>query len=265
MEKKASTKQISYLKDILNSQNYKLSYFTTKTFDELTHNDITRLFSQLESPASTKQISYLKHILHSQNYKLSYFTTKPFNDLTRNDITRLFSQLETPVSVNITNFKYVIEQETLEYLIGKQYNTNTNEKIMDLISFKNLMILDYDIPKEITDNKITNKSQLLEKIEKTLKLYPYTFLIYETTNGYHVYCVSKTLPFSDYNTIKLMQSLDCDKYYIGFTRKLGFVTRLSKKAGRTEDFIERFIKQVNDYPILQELFDLVKFKDKLIN
>ena len=62
-----------------------------------------------------------------------------------------------------------------------------------------------------------------------------------------------------------MQSLDCDKYYIGFTRKLGFVTRLNKKVGRTEYFIERFIKQVNDYPILQELLDLVKLKDGLIN
>jgi len=219
----------------------------------------------MEKKASTKQISYLKYILNSQNYKLSYFTTKSFDELTHNDITKLFSELETPISVTITNFKYIIEQETQEYVIGKQYNTNTNEKIMDLISFKNLMILDYDIPKEITDNKITNKSQLLEKIEKTLKLYPYTFLIYETTNGYHVYCVSKKLPFLDYNTVKLMQTLDCDKYYIGFTRKLGFVTRLSKKAGRTEDFIERFIKQVNDYPILQELFDLVKLKDKFTN
>jgi hypothetical protein len=216
----------------------------------------------MEKKASTKQISYLKYILNSQNYKLSYFTTKSFNELTHNDITRLFSELETPVSVTIKNFKYVIEQETQEYVIGKQYNTNTNEKIMDLISFKNLMILDYDMPKEITDN---NKSQLLEKIEDTLKLYPYTFLIYETRNGYHVYCVSERLPFSDYNTIKLMQMLDCDKYYIGFTRNLGFVTRLNKKAGRTEDFIERFIKQVNEYPILQELLDLVKLKDKLLN
>jgi hypothetical protein len=61
-----------------------------------------------------------------------------------------------------------------------------------------------------------------------------------------------------------MQNLGCDKYYIGFTRKLGFVTRLNKKSGRIESFIERFIKQVNDYPILQELLDLVKLKDELL-
>ena len=219
----------------------------------------------MEKKASTKQISYLKYILNSQNYKLSYFTTKSFNELTHNDITRIFSELETPVSVTITNFKYIIERETQEYVIGKQYNTKTNEKIMDLISFKNLMILDYDISKENTHDKNASKHQLLEKIEDTLKLYPYTFLIYETTNGYHVYCVSERLPFSDYNTIKLMQMLDCDKYYIGFTRNLGFVTRLNKKSGRTEDFIERFIKQVNEYPILQELLDLVKLKDKFTN
>ena len=224
----------------------------------------------MEKKASTKQISYLKYILNSQDYKLSNFTTKSFDELTHIDITNLFAELEIPPSVKITNLKYVIDQDTPEYVIGKQYNTKTNKKIMDLISFRNLMILDYDIPKEIADDKIADdkiasKQQLLEKIENRLKLYPYTFLIYETTNGYHVYCVSKRLPFSDYNTIKLMQSLDCDKYYIGFTRKVGFVTRLNKKVGRTEYFIERFIKQVNDYPILQELLDLVKLKDKLLN
>jgi hypothetical protein len=226
----------------------------------------------MEKKASTKQISYLKHILNSQDYKLSNFTTRSFEELTHRDITNLFSELDIPMSVKITNLKYVIDKETPEYVIGKQYNTKTNKKIMDLISFKNLMILDYDIPKDINtndevdkDHKEQSKRQLLEQIEDTLKLYPYTFLIYETTNGYHVYCVSKRLEFTDYNTIKLMQNLGCDKYYIGFTRKLGFVTRLNKKAGRTEDFIERFIKQVNDYPILQELLDLVKLKDKFTN
>jgi hypothetical protein len=223
----------------------------------------------MEKKASTKQISYLKYILNSQDYKLSNFTTKSFEELTHTDIANLFSELDIPISIKITNLKYIIDKDTPDYVIGKQYNTKTNKKIMDLICFKNMMILDYDIPKEKssddTSNKEESKRQLLEQIEDTLKLYPYTFLIYETTNGYHVYCVSKRLEFTDYNTIKLMQLLGCDKYYIGFTRKLGFVTRLNKKAGRTEDFIERFVKQVNDYPILQELLDLVKLKDKLIN
>ena len=221
----------------------------------------------MEKKASTKQISYLKYILNSQDYKLSNFTTKSFDELTHTDITKLFSELDIPISVNITNLKYVIDKETPEYVIGKQYNTKTNTKIMDLISFKNLMILDYDIPKDknLDDKNLDElKRVLLGKIEGTLKLYPYTFLIYETTNGYHVYCVSKRLEFTDYNTIKLMQNLGCDKYYIGFTRKLGFVTRLNKKSGRIESFIERFIKQVNDYPILQELLDLVKLKDELL-
>jgi hypothetical protein len=73
--------------------------------------------------------------------------------------------------------------------------------------------------------------------------------------------MSERMFYGEYHTIKLMMELNCDRFYVGFTRKVGFVVRIQKKEDRDEQFIERFVCQVNDYPILPELQQLVQIKD----
>ena len=120
------------------------------------------------------------------------------------------------------------------------------------------MILDWDVAIE------ESKSDLLEKIKGYLKETKYTFLIYETTNGYHGYNISERCPFYNKEIYQEMYKLKCDPWYINFTKYVGFVTRLEKKKDRNENFIEKFVIQINEYPIDNHLKELVNMKDSLI-
>ena len=140
----------------------------------------------MNKKASDKQLNYLHHILQSQNLTLSSFTNKPIQELLHQDIVNIFKQLETPITPLLTNHKYIIEYEdpTLNYIIGKQLHTK-NHSEMKLICFKDFMVIDWDLP---TDK---NKQQFLQDIIQHLQLFPYTFYIYETHNGYHGYLMSQ--------------------------------------------------------------------------
>lgn len=163
---------------------------------------------------------------------------------------------------NFDKLKYVIETETDDYIIGTQYHYTTYLKELlknklKIFAFKNLMILDYDIKDE-------SKEELLHHITTILSDTNFTYLIYETTNGYHAYNISKSYPYYKKETQEIMMELKCDNWYINFTKYIGFVTRLQKKTNRNELFIEKFVKQINNYPIDLTLKKLVGFKDSLI-
>jgi hypothetical protein len=217
--------------------------------------------------ASFKQIQFLQYLLKQEDKRLHDFTDKTFEELTHLDIISLYSKLYVPVTVDLRCFNYVVDKETDDYILGTQYNRITDERIMDIISFKNLLVLDYDVPKDIKDTCLQNaKQELLERITNILKSRYYQFHIYETYRGYHVYCVSKSFNYNDHIVHKLMTDLECDRFYIGFTRYVGFVVRINKKSNRNEPYIERFVKVVNEHiPAIDHLVNLVRFKDGLIN
>jgi hypothetical protein len=58
-----------------------------------------------------------------------------------------------------------------------------------------------------------------------------------------------------------MNQLHSDPFYISFSQYSGFVIRLQKKS--ENDFVERFIKQINNYTIIPELTYLINTKDVL--
>jgi len=210
--------------------------------------------------ASLKQINYLNHILESENIELSNLTSKEINELTHYDICQIFKKfnLENIFTPCFNNKKYIIEKKTNDYIIGKQICYNKNETIIyNLISFKNLLVLDWDC-----NDKFKNKIDLLSFIKCLLSKYPYTFLLYETFNGFHAYCISHKFNYKEYKTLKLMKLLNCDNSYISYTKKVGFVVRLNKKQNRNEEFIEKYVCQINDYKIDENLKFLVELKDK---
>jgi hypothetical protein len=202
---------------------------------------------------------------------------------------------------NFKKLKYIIEKENDDYIIGTQYHysdylhtklTNT----LKIIAFKYLMILDYDmgqslscpydeLRKEEKDFKSSSnlspvahhwgseppggKSDLLSDITEILSKTNYSFLIYETKNGYHAYNISKRFPFNQQISYQEMHNLKCDNWYINFTKYVGYVTRLEKKRKnniiRDEEFIEKFVLQINPHlNIDQHLKELVEAKDKFI-
>lgn len=214
----------------------------------------------MNNKASSKQLNYLEHILNSQKMKLSNFTSKSLNELLHKDIMEIFSNVKIPINPHLQNYKYVIdfEDEDLKYIIGKQIHLKKNIE-MELICFKDFVIIDWDLPENKT------KQEFLIDIKELLSKFPYTFYIYETFNGYHGYIMSKKMWFANWNTIKLLEDLKCDKFYIGFTRKVGFVVRLNRKINRMEEFIEKFICKINDFYILPDCQILIDIKDKLIS
>lgn len=215
--------------------------------------------------ASFKQIQFLQYLLYQENKNLTDFTDKTFEDLTHIDIMSLYSKLNVPVTVDLRNFEYIIKKETNDYILGTQYHKITNERIMDIISFKHLLVLDYDVPKN-TDDLQNEKQKLLDQITDILKNTNCQFHIYETYQGYHVYCVSKLFDYKNHMVHKFMRELGCDRFYIGFTRYVGFVVRINKKNNRNEVYIEKFVKIINKHiPAIDHLLNLLKIKDDLIN
>jgi hypothetical protein len=167
------------------------------------------------------------------------------------------------IKPSFNKLQYIIKEENDDYIIGTQYHYTTYLKdtikhTLEIIAFKYLMILDYDVKSEVS------KADLLEEITEGLIKTDCTFLIYETTNGYHAYNISKKYLLNN-DTFQYMNKLKCDSWYINFTKYVGFVTRLEKKKNREEIFIEKFIKQINEYPIDNHVKELVEIKDKLIN
>jgi hypothetical protein len=153
--------------------------------------------------------------------------------------------------IDFKQLDYIIDIQTDDYIIGTQIN-HIYDYTLKIISFKKLMILDYD------NIEYTELVYILEK-------FPSTFLVYKTTNGYHVYDVSREYNYYDYDTLKLMNQMKCDKWYVSFTKYAGFVTRLEHKHDRPDEkFVESLVGQVNNHVVLQKLVDLVKFKDDLI-
>jgi hypothetical protein len=211
----------------------------------------------MEKKATDKQIFYLKHILNQKGLQLSDVTQQSYDKLTHTDICQLFKQCDVPVSVDIRNLDYIIKQETDDYIIGEQYNVNTREKIMDIFAFKRLLVLDYDVKQ----NSSLTKDELLKMIKDKLKDQKYSFAIYETFGGYHVYCTSEEFDHRKNSTYSFMKSLGCDRFYIGFTKYVGFAVRLNKKYNRDEKFIERFVTRIHPELIDPKLQRLVEFKD----
>lgn len=226
----------------------------------------------MEKKATLRQIVYLNYLLRNEGKVLSDITSKDYEELTYSDIKTLYYQLNVPLSIDLRNFEYIIKEETDHYVIGHQINKTTKEKIMDIVSFNSMMMLDYDIKKDHETNqplaKETNphlaKETLLKYIIDKLSEYPYTFYIYETFNGYHVYCTSKRFDYKKHSTHTLMKKLGCDQFYIGFTRYTGFVVRLNKKKDREEKYIERFVAKMGNEPDINLLLDLLRLKDDLL-
>ena len=159
--------------------------------------------------ATDKQKNYLSYILNNEGIKLSDYTEKNIDELIHKDIVNILNRLNSPITPMLKNLKYIIKEDFGEYLVGKQINTKLNTE-MDLICFKDLLIVDWDD----TNN---NKREFLEQIKNNLRVIPHTFYIYETFNGFHGYLVSKRFLYSEWNTIRLLQEIKCDPFYIGFT------------------------------------------------
>lgn len=203
------------------------------------------------NPLSIKQVELLNTVAKNNSMHINDFVRLRTNGKHETPETLKHKDLFFIMSnVNLYNLRYTIETETDDYIIGTQTHIKDN-KTLRIISFKSLMILDYD-------------NCTIKEVEEKLFKFPYTFLVYKTFNGFHCYNITREFDYKDKNTLKLMSEMKCDDWYIQFTSKIGFVTRLERKFDRKEEYIEKFIKIINDYPVNDKLLNLVEFKDTLL-
>ena len=93
--------------------------------------------------ATDKQKNYISYILNNQGMKLSDYTEKKIDELNHKDVIDILNKLNSPITPMLKNLKYIIKEDFGEYLVGRQINTKLNTE-MDLICFKDFMIIDWD-------------------------------------------------------------------------------------------------------------------------
>jgi hypothetical protein len=122
---------------------------------------------------------------------------------------------------------------------------------MRVIGFRDILVIDVD-----------NKP--FEDVVATLENSPFTFWVYRTMNGFHVYVMNMTFDLQAFETWQLMYKLGCDPWYISFTKMYGSIVRIEPKPGRDERFVEEFVSQINNCGIDETIRHIVTFKDSLL-
>ena len=255
-------KQQKYLQDICTYNNIDINEYL-KTHYQTTIQKITKdIFNDFiinNTKATQKQIDYLTS-LHDEpiNYikSLDIFTEK-LNDLTQKQITIILDNLKRDNNIvntkriNFDIYGYKYDKLEKDYLIGTQINNSTGNKLK-VMSFFNFLVIDWD-----------NVS--LDFIKDLLKNDHCTWYIYKTHSGYHGYCMSKFWSHYKQDTLMYMQKMSCDPVYMSFVKSVGFVIRIQKKKNRNEKYIEKFVCQINDYPILPRLLKLNNIKNNVLS
>ena len=257
-----------------NSKHLTLNEFCREVVDknenELTFRDLNKIirYANGQKRATQSQKEYIVQIFkHLQIEPLQYINNilkanvnnlEEMSQCNVSDVLKHVSNNESvfiPTRINLDRYTYEIQHKTSEYALMKQVNKLNSEKNLDLISFRGLMVCDWD-------------DMTLPEIENILKTHAenYRFKIYETYNGYHGYCVSHSFDHHDFDTLQFMYKLYCDKVYISFTKLNGFMVRICKKPDRDETFIEKYVKDINR--LIQPdpcLIKLVELKDQIIS
>ena len=103
------------------------------------------------------------------------------------------------------------------YYVARDISTNTY-----YMCYKNILMIDIDMDK-------IKETQNLNQILQHFSGKDECFKIYESRNGYHVFCISRTFHYRDPKTIEFMLNNYCDFYYSIHAYIRGFSVRLNKK------------------------------------
>lgn len=174
------------------------------------------------------------------------------NDLTSDEIKNVFTYFKNigaffPSKINTDNYIITDIKTENDYSIRMQYNVYKNS-FMKLFTMKFVMMLDYD-----TEDYLS--------IAKLLSTTKESYRIYKTFNGYHAYCTSSKYSPTDYSTLQIMKDLSCDNVYISYVKEYSFVTRISKKENRNEEYIEEYKDTIHGKEELSEILEIIKIKD----
>ncbi len=143
-----------------------------------------------------------------------------------------------------------------EYEYGWQESEYCVDKKMFYLKFYSLLMIDYD------SEKLSDYDSLKKNLEKYCDYY--TFRIYQTFNGYHIFITSQNIYHKSEEANRIMKLLGGDIYYSLFSNKYGYKIRLSKKLGRNETYIAKYIEKIGHKEEDKQLITLLKIHDEYI-
>lgn len=245
-----SDKQKSLIEALSNGNNVNFFEYASnhlkrgvKTYQDLNSKELSNVINSLRyrHPVSIRQIIQI-----SCKYKLediNRFFTADFKE---------YSELKYwhYATLMLSDKKFTLDYKDIPLLsnIDYEYGWQKSDICPDgkfyYLKFYDLMMLDYD--------NVTY-SELIKILEEWKS--KYTFKIYKTFRGYHVYLVSELINHK--NAKQLMEDLKCDYWYLTFAASNGYKIRLSVKLEREEEYIEKFIGIVGDKPIHPEIKNLL--------
>jgi len=139
-----------------------------------------------------------------------------------------------------------------EYYVAIDMNTN-----LLYICYRNIMMIDIDK---------RNEEDVLKLIEKGIEKYDDTYLLFKSTNGYHIFVVNRYFDHKDRTTIEYLIEFQCDINYVICTYIRSFCVRLNKK-GKDDNLYkligcyERKDKKLN---INKNILELINIQDFFI-
>ncbi len=78
------------------------------------------------------------------------------------------------------------------------------------------------------------------------------FYIHETEKGYHLYLMSKNLPYYSFESVFLRIEFNCDVAYSAYCQYVGTTIRVSKKLGN--NYVSRYVDKVGNGHVDHEVF-----------
>lgn len=142
-----------------------------------------------------------------------------------------------------------------EWEFGYQESTLFNDNKMYYLKFYNMMMLDFD---NFTLDELLDHLKQFDK---------FRFRIYQSYGGFHVFIISRMIPYNHPLSSELAKEMLSDIYYNMFSYKTGYKIRLSKKIGRNEIFVSKYIMDYGDikksvHPLCAQL---IKIHDYFLN
>jgi len=119
---------------------------------------------------------------------------------------------------------------------GDYLSFNIQKEFIALI-LKDVVMFDFDFKDGADEEVVMKQFQKIVEIGKEAFNIDFTFIVFKSDAGVHVFLLSHKMRHDDLQTIDFMLSLCNDIWYCAFSHINGFGIRLNPKKDRPDDFI----------------------------
>lgn len=202
-----------------------------------------------------------------------------FEDVTRFELGRIMNILQNHQALCPKVYNHPIIS-TDEYEYGWQESNKCPDGKLYYIVYYDFLMVDIDNSELLTELHSTNifmtdpslteksilslSSPLMSLLTEKLSQLGLTGRLYKTYNGYHIFITSRPFNHKSHETKIIMNSLNCDLFYIAFSFLNGFKVRLNVKLRDDETIAAEYIGIIGTVPEDPKLLYLLELHDRYI-